>query len=485
MVRLVAALVACAACQGGQPSQASHSGQGGQGAAGSTAPASTGSAGSAASAAAARPSAPDTAIGAAEPDARVKPDDLEAPDPGRAIAELSAIPAWQAVVDRTQLLGRRGQHGVVYGRVGPAIELAPMAVPPAPGSTALAIPAGSAAPAGAGARPAGSGAAAGAGAAAPERRAGSALAPGGALAPAPDAANATAARAQTMPAASAGGALARGTQTQAAPGMGSAPAPSAASPAHPGASPTPSAASPAPSAASPAHPGASPAPSAASSAPSAASPAPSTASPGPPTAIPGPPTASTPALDAGIAGSPYVWLIDDTEGNGALGIRIALGDRAKQGDRIAAGGAWQVDADRRWYWKPDSVQLLPPGPSGDLKEPPPAAPSHAIATGELPAGARAISAARDNDVAYFQIVGPAPASDGDGWQVADRPGSAPVIVMNLPGERASYGGIDMRAPDERWQLKRGQTYWVRIGKLHKRGDKPTTVNARTAPIRLP
>ena len=85
---------------------------------------------------------------------------------------------------------------------------------------------------------------------------------------------------------------------------------------------------------------------------------------------------------------------------------------------------------------------------------------------------------------YFQIVGPAPASDGDGWQIADQLGSPTVAVMNLPGERASYGGQDMRAADERWQLKRGQTYWVRIGKLHKHTDRPTTVNARTAPIRV-
>jgi hypothetical protein len=43
----------------------------------------------------------------------------------------------------------------------------------------------------------------------------------------------------------------------------------------------------------------------------------------------------------------------------------------------------------------------------------------------------------------------------------------------------------MRSSDERWQLKRGQTYWVRIGKLRKRGpDKPPLVNARTAPVRV-
>jgi hypothetical protein len=46
----------------------------------------------------------------------------------------------------------------------------------------------------------------------------------------------------------------------------------------------------------------------------------------------------------------------------------------------------------------------------------------------------------------------------------------------------------MRAPDERWQLKRGQTYWVRIGKIRKRGTpadpKPALINARTAPVRV-
>jgi hypothetical protein len=60
----------------------------------------------------------------------------------------------------------------------------------------------------------------------------------------------------------------------------------------------------------------------------------------------------------------------------------------------------------------------------------------------------------------------------------------------------------MRAADERWTLKRGQTYWVRIGKIRKRdksderrtrsgaeggaqvGDKPALINARTAPIRV-
>ncbi len=83
------------------------------------------------------------------------------------------------------------------------------------------------------------------------------------------------------------------------------------------------------------------------------------------------------------------------------------------------------------------------------------------------------------------LIGPAPLSEGDGWQVADQLGSPTVAVMNLPGERASYGGHDLRAADERWQLRRGQTYTVRIGKLRKRTDKPPLVNARTAPVRIP
>ena len=348
MVRsLVAVAIAgCLACQG-QGSRSAGTASG--------APVSTGS-----DASPPEPAIPEDgglAAGDLDPrDARTKPEEPEVPDPSRVIAELGAIPAWQAVVDRAQLLARRGQHGVVYGVVGPALMIpAPVVVPP------LAPVAGDAGAAG--------------------------------------------------DASAAGDAGAAGLAPAAAPV--------------------------------------------------------------------GPP------IDAGLVKSPYVWLIDDTEGNGALGIRIALGDKAQEGDRIAAGGAWQLDAERRWFWKPDTVQPLPPGPGNDLKEPQPPEPSHAIAGGSLPAGVRTISVARDNDAVYFQIVGPAPASDGDGWQIADQLGSPVVAVMNLPGERATYGGQDMRAADERWQLKRGQVYWVRIGKLRKRGpDKPTTVNARTAPVRV-
>lgn len=250
-------------------------------------------------------------------DGQKKPDEPEAPDPGKVIAELGAVPAWQAVIDRAQLLSRRGQRGVVYGRVGPAILVADK------------------------------------------------------------------------------------------------------------------------------------------------------------------------AIDAGLVATPYTWLVDDTEGNGALGIRVKLEGKAKEGDRVAIDGAWDLDAERRWFWRVEKVTAVPAAAPSDLKEPPLAAPSHVIANGELPSGARTISLAKDGDAVYFQIVGPAPTTEGDGWQVADELGNPTFALMNLPGERASYGGQDMKQPDERWALRRGQTYWVRIGKVRKRGaDKPALVNARTAPVRV-
>lgn len=291
--------------------------------------------------------------GAGAGSAKAAPDEPEAPDPSKQIADLGAIPAWQAVVDRAQLLARRGQKGIVYGRVGPAVVLpAPAPAPaPSPGGGAL-VDAGVAAD---------GGAAADAGAAA----------------------------------------------------------------------------------------------------------------------------------EPGASASPYVWLVDDTEGNGSLGIRLALGKLSgKEGDRIAVSGAWALDEARRWYWKAEAVQPLapPPPPSGSTSapaDPPPPVPSHVPATGGFPPNVRPIKQAKDNDAVYFQLTGALPAREGDGWQIAGQFGEPPVALLILPGERPSYGGQDLRSPDERWQLRRQQTYWVRIGKVRPQGaGKPFLVNARTAPIRV-
>jgi hypothetical protein len=199
--------------------------------------------------------------------------------------------------------------------------------------------------------------------------------------------------------------------------------------------------------------------------------------------------ASTRALDAGLVASDYSWLVDDTEGNGALGIRVMLGARGGSvapGDRVALHGAWVLDASRSYYWKADEVIKLPALAAGEPKDPP-AQPGHVIETVErIPAGARTISVARDNDLVYFTVVGKPPAADGDGWAIANELGDPIVALLNLPGERASFGGQDFRTPSERWQLRRGWRYALRIGKIRRpRGpDKPALINARTAPVRI-
>jgi hypothetical protein len=157
--------------------------------------------------------------------------------------------------------------------------------------------------------------------------------------------------------------------------------------------------------------------------------------------------------------------------------------RGIDGARVALGGAWVVDAERRWAWEVDKVTPLA---ASSAKEPvdPPAEPGHEIALAPAPAGAKPISQAREGELATFQLVGPPPLLDGDGWPVADALGKPVVALLHLPGERASFGAQDLRAPHERWQLRRGVTYWVRLGKSRKgKGDRPPHVNARTAPVR--
>jgi len=186
------------------------------------------------------------------------------------------------------------------------------------------------------------------------------------------------------------------------------------------------------------------------------------------------------------ATSPYRWLVDDTEGNGALAIRIALppGQTAASGDRVAVGGAWAVDDTQSWFWRATTVTPLPALPAIKPKDPL-AQPGHVAAEGELPRDARPISAAKEGELCYFSVVTDPPVLDGEGWLVADSPAGRPYALLNMVGERASFGAQDLREPGERWRLKRGETYWVRIGPVHRHGaEKLATINARTAPVRV-
>lgn len=210
---------------------------------------------------------------------------------------------------------------------------------------------------------------------------------------------------------------------------------------------------------------------------------------GPPPELPPDAGVAVKLPDAGMIASEYTWLVDDTEGNGALAIRVQLGSyaaKAKAGDRVALGGAWVLDENRRFFWKVDALSPLPPAPKSDLTDPP-SPPGHDIAVVDrVPTGSRTISVARDNDLVYFTVNGRPPAIDGEGWPVSDELGDPVFALLNLPGERASFGGQDFRTPDERWQLRRGWLYAVRIGKIRRSSDptKPANINARTAPVRV-
>jgi hypothetical protein len=180
------------------------------------------------------------------------------------------------------------------------------------------------------------------------------------------------------------------------------------------------------------------------------------------------------------------WLIDDTEGGGALGIRVAFpaGKAPAAGSRVAIGGAWSLDERQRWYWKADAVSPIPAA-AAPIVAPgaAPPTPSHAIPVIPLPAGYKPVSAAVDNGIVVFQIVTP-PREEGEGWKVQDRLGTPIAATLIFPGERPSYGGRDLRSPDERWQLKRKFTYWVRIGKVRRKDPlAPATINAVGPPAR--
>jgi hypothetical protein len=192
------------------------------------------------------------------------------------------------------------------------------------------------------------------------------------------------------------------------------------------------------------------------------------------------------ATDAGPPPpSGLIWLIDDTEGNGALGIRVKLADDTPaEGDRVAIGGAWALDDARRWYWQADALTPLPASDATPPKDPP-WPPGLALAVADPPGKRKLPDKVKDGELMEFTVK-KRPMRIGDGWAITSERGSELMAYLLLPGERASYGGHDLRAADERWSLKVGATYWVRVGRIRPaRNEDPPIMRATTPPVRFP
>ena len=164
------------------------------------------------------------------------------------------------------------------------------------------------------------------------------------------------------------------------------------------------------------------------------------------------------------------WLIDETEGEGALAIRLGFDPRlvVDEGQRVAAWGAWHLDPEQRWYWQAERMALLSaagaplalaPGLVIPVLD---RAPETAVPVSQL---------AADGEI-LFEIRG-TPRDPTDGWEIRD-PGELKAVArLLLPGDQPSYGSQDYRIPDEHWKLAPGTLYTVAIRR--QRNPRPDTL----------
>jgi hypothetical protein len=184
-----------------------------------------------------------------------------------------------------------------------------------------------------------------------------------------------------------------------------------------------------------------------------------------------------------VAEPSYRWLVDETEGEGALAIRLAFdpGITVAEGQRVVAWGAWHLDADRRWHWRAERMALLAPaaGP------PPPNVDRLAIPTAaQAPASAVPVSRLEGDGDILFEILG-SPRDPTDGREITDPGDTKAVARLLLPGEQPSYGGQDYRAPDEHWQLARDTVYTVPVRRQRRQpADKLPILQSRGIPRRV-
>lgn len=188
----------------------------------------------------------------------------------------------------------------------------------------------------------------------------------------------------------------------------------------------------------------------------------------------------------------YRWLVDETEGAGSLAIRVAIpkATEVAAGDRVVIHGAWRVDAGRKWYWQAERIFRLPSRERDAEKlasDPYRGLPGQQIRVVEsAPEGAVPVSEMTERGGGIrFQVVR-APALFGDGWEISDRSDWRPVAILRLPGEHKPYGGQDYMTAEERWHLKKGVGYAVRVHRWRpprQEGELPE-LRATSAPLRI-
>lgn len=160
-----------------------------------------------------------------------------------------------------------------------------------------------------------------------------------------------------------------------------------------------------------------------------------------------------------------LWLVDETVGDGALSIPIAVPDGMELSlpMRAVVWGAWKPEESPSWRWHATRVARLP----GDAVSHRPrlepmeeAFPEDAVPASEANRRGGAIS---------FVVVQDS-LRVGDGWLIADDTASPAAARLLLPGELETYGDQSELGGDERWKLKKNTRYWLTIRSV--RGTRP-------------
>jgi hypothetical protein len=176
-------------------------------------------------------------------------------------------------------------------------------------------------------------------------------------------------------------------------------------------------------------------------------------------------------------------LVDETTGQGALSIPVAVPDGLvlPLPLRALVWGAWHWEGDdKEWLWRGTSVESLAAGP------PPEFAPGLSPRFRDPPAElAKASTVSRRGGPIVFHVLEASPRA-GDGWLISDEIRGPAVARLLLPGEKEPYGDQNTLHESERWQLNDKDLYWVEISRFRpSRGDSLPIYTARSVPYRRP